>query len=210
MQISPDDILKHFGFVGYPVTDWPDVGLRLEEDGIWADPYDWDVVKGFTPGEREVLTYWFPLEENSDDPDGPKRRSNKPKRVLSLPCELHDLIAFLDKADCTSNCAYFDDTLDRWVYPLHELAEQESQQAKPEAIASESEETPDERRTRLIARREELKKQGVRNFNQKIAEEEGISPQRVKQLLGCNRKTPKAAKATPFDSIAQPAKGYKY
>lgn len=204
MQISAADIRRIFGFAGYPVADWPDAGLRLERDGIWATEPDWDMVDAgwFTPDEEDLLIRWFP--------DGKPASGDHARPVLVLPCELHDLIALLERADCASNCAMFDEVVDRWVYPLHELAEQEPQQAKPEASASESRETSEERRTRLTARKAELKKQGVRNFNQRIAEEEGISLQRVKQLLGCNEKTPKAAKSTPFDSITQPAKGNKY
>jgi len=47
---------------------------------------------------------------------------------------------------------------------------------------SHKDETPPQRKARLIKRKIELKNKGVKDFNKQIAEEEGISVQRVKQL----------------------------
>ena len=44
-------------------------------------------------------------------------------------------------------------------------------------------ETPDERKTRLIKRKEELKGKGIKNFIETIAKEEKISATRVKQII---------------------------
>ena len=49
--------------------------------------------------------------------------------------------------------------------------------------AAGGQESAEQRRERLRKRRNELKASGVRNFNQVLAEEEGISPERIKQLL---------------------------
>jgi predicted metal-dependent hydrolase len=51
------------------------------------------------------------------------------------------------------------------------------------SIPKSEEESPEQRRERLEARKKQLIKQDVTNFNQQIAEEEGISVSRVKQLL---------------------------
>ncbi len=50
----------------------------------------------------------------------------------------------------------------------------------------------EERRLRLTKRRAQLRASGVRNFNQVLAEEEGLSVERIKQLL-----TPKAVPPSP-------------
>lgn len=44
-------------------------------------------------------------------------------------------------------------------------------------------ETPQQRRTRLGKRREELKVQGVRDFGKRLASEEGISTERLRAIL---------------------------
>lgn len=145
MQISATDIRRIFGFNGYPVNDWPDAGLRLERDGVWVNEPDWGAVDAgkFTPDEEDFLIRWFA--------DGKHQSGDYARPVLPLPCELHDLIAFIDnKADCKSNCAYFDDALDGWRYPLHELAEQEPQQATQEVSASDSQLTKREKQIRAI------------------------------------------------------------
>jgi hypothetical protein len=53
-------------------------------------------------------------------------------------------------------------------------------------------ETSLERRARLAARREELKAAGVRNFNQVLSKEEGVSISRIQQYL----RAPKGKTAT--------------
>ena len=49
--------------------------------------------------------------------------------------------------------------------------------------AAGDQESAEQRRERLRRRRDELKASGVRNFNQVLAEEEGITVERIKQLL---------------------------
>jgi len=51
-------------------------------------------------------------------------------------------------------------------------------------IHGNKQETPEERVLRLKSRKIQLQNEGVRNFNVKIAEEEGVSVARVKQLIG--------------------------
>lgn len=62
-----------------------------------------------------------------------------------------------------------------------------------------------DRRTRLRIRRNELRAQGRRDFNKIIAEEEGVSRSRVKQLLSEPRKSVKA-KLSPFAPLMKAAK----
>lgn len=51
------------------------------------------------------------------------------------------------------------------------------------AAAAGGQESAEQRRERLRGRRNELKASGVRNYNKVLAEEEGISVERIKQLL---------------------------
>lgn len=50
-------------------------------------------------------------------------------------------------------------------------------------VAAGGQESAEQRRERLRRRRNELKASGVRNYNQVLAEEEGVSVERIKQLL---------------------------
>jgi hypothetical protein len=56
-------------------------------------------------------------------------------------------------------------------------------------------ESPAERRARLRSRMAELKRQGVKNFNIQIAEEEGISKSMVKKLLSSSAEPAEAMEA---------------
>ena len=49
--------------------------------------------------------------------------------------------------------------------------------------AAGTEESSEKRAERLLARKNQLKSEGVRNFRQIIADEEGISKQRVGQII---------------------------
>ena len=63
----------------------------------------------------------------------------------------------------------------------------ESDSNKDDKKTITSVETPEARRERLLKRRSQLKAENNRNFNQTIANEEGISVPRVKQILAGNK-----------------------
>lgn len=63
---------------------------------------------------------------------------------------------------------------------------------------------PAERRRQLRARRDELKANGEKQFIKILADEEGVSPSRIKQLL--SEKRPNRKAANPFPTIVQSGK----
>ncbi len=69
--------------------------------------------------------------------------------------------------------------------------------------AAGNQESAEQRRERLRLRRNELKASGTRNFNRVLANEEGISPERIKQLLKEEKEEPAPAKSW-FDLSAKP------
>lgn len=73
--------------------------------------------------------------------------------------------------------------------------------------AAETKESGEQRRIRLRSRRDELKQQNVRGWQKKIAEEEGISVPRLKQLLSPSLKQP--AKLTSPFALLKPEKAKK-
>lgn len=71
----------------------------------------------------------------------------------------------------------------------------------PAAETAGSAEKPEDRAKRLRARKAELRARNVKGFLQEIAKEEGISVQRVKQIVG------KTARADPFDGLGSAGSG---
>ena len=63
-----------------------------------------------------------------------------------------------------------------------------------------SEESADKRAERLLARKIQLKSQGVRSFNKKIAAEEGISTHRVRQIISALEKKKNRVASWPIPS----------
>lgn len=63
---------------------------------------------------------------------------------------------------------------------------------QPTGSVAAGSEPPDERRDRLLRRRQQLEAKGVRNFLQTIAAEEGVSPSAVKQAMARKPKAPDA------------------
>ncbi len=63
-------------------------------------------------------------------------------------------------------------------------------------------EAPEARRERLAAHKQKEKAKGTKAFNQVVAKEEGITPARLKQILGPVKPVP----ATPFSGLMPKAK----
>jgi hypothetical protein len=75
-------------------------------------------------------------------------------------------------------------------------ASEASDAAKQAGVDSRAQETPDARRARLRARYDEVKATGVRDYAQRVAEEESITPARLRQILADTRER---KPASPFD-----------
>lgn len=69
--------------------------------------------------------------------------------------------------------------------------------------AAGDEESAAQRRERLLGRRNELKAAGVRNYNLVMAEEEGVTTTRIKQLLDAKPEAQPATIAAPMSLLGQ-------
>jgi len=66
---------------------------------------------------------------------------------------------------------------------------------------ADNKESAESRQDRLLARKRGLKSQGVTNFNQRIADEEGISLSQVKNLIKVAEKREKLIKNNPYNQL---------
>lgn len=115
--------------------------------------------------------------EESQITDWVKSANIHKSDLLIFCADINFHLAFRQRTDFNTATSKPQELISQSLTNLTETHEEKA--TPPESI---QDETSAERKLRIIGRKNELKNQGVRNFLQQVALEEGVTPGRIKQI----------------------------